>query len=126
MKRFWICCGILAALFTASLANMWYVETISARIRDGLEQAEQAVAEGNWDEARALTESAQAYWLSHEDYLAITLSLCDTDDVSTGFEEVLGFLEWEAAAEYNGANGTLLAYVEHLSEIEQITLSNLL
>lgn len=126
MRRFWVCCAILAVLFAASLSNIWYVGSISERIRTGLTQAEQAVAQGNWDEARALTESAHAYWRSHEGYLAITLSLCNTDDVSTGFEEVLGFLEWEAAAEYNGANGTLIAYVEHLAEIEQITLSNLL
>lgn len=126
MRRFWLCCALLGLLFAVSLANIRYVGNISGRICDSLSRAEQAVADGDWDAARTLTESAHAYWQAREGYLAVTLSLCDTDEVSTGFQEVLGFLQWEAAAEYNGANGTLMAYVEHLAEIERITIGNLL
>ncbi|MCD8143131.1 MAG: DUF4363 family protein [Clostridiales bacterium] len=126
MKRFWICGGLVLALFGGALLNLWYVETVTGRIADGLNQAEEAVAQGDWDAARTLTAQAQEVWEGSQLWLSVTLSLCDTDEVSTGFQEVQGFLQWEAGPEYDGANGTLVAYVEHLAETERITIRNLL
>ncbi len=126
MKRFWICGGLVLALFGGTLLNLWYVETVTGRIVGDLNQAEEAVAQGDWDAARTLTAQAQEVWEGSQLWLSVTLSLCDTDEVSTGGQEVLGFLQWEAGPEYDGANGTLVAYVEHLAETERITIRNLL
>ncbi len=126
MKRFWICGGLLLVLFGGALLNLWYVDTVTGRIAGDLNRAEEAAAQGDWDAARTLTAQAQEMWEGSQLWLSVTLSLCDTDEVSTGFQEVLGFLQWEAGPEYDGANGTLVAYVEHLAETERITICNLL
>lgn len=126
MKRFWICAGLLLALSGGALLNIWYVGAVAGRITDRLNQAEEAVAQGDWDAARTLTAQAQEVWNGSQLWLSVTLSLCDTDEVSTGFQEVQGFLQWEAAPEYDGANGRLVAYVEHLAETERVTVRNLL
>lgn len=126
MKRFWICGGLLLLLFGAALANIRYVEETAGQIIDTLNRAEEAVAQDDWETARTLTREAQALWEDRQDYLSVSLRLCDTDEVSTGFEAVLGYLQWEAAPEYDGANGTLVAYVEHLAETEAVNLRNLL
>ncbi len=126
MKRFWVCAGLLLALFGGALLNICYVDAVTGRIADGLNRAEEAVAQGDWDTARTLTDQAREVWEGSQLWLSVTLSLCDTDQVSTGFQEVQGFLQWEAGPEYDGANGTLVAYVEHLAETERITVRNLL
>jgi hypothetical protein len=126
MKQLWSCCALLLILFALSVGNSWYVAQITGTISQALNQAEDAVAQGDWETASTLTKEAQQLWEEKQTFLAITLRLCDTDEVSTGFEEVLGFLQWQAAPEYDSANGRLVAYVEHLAEVEQVTWGNLL
>ena len=46
--------------------------------------------------------------------------------MTTGFREVLELLQQEAEEEYSAANGVLIAETEHLAEVEQLSLANLL
>ena len=126
MKRLWIACAILAMLLAATLWNAGRLERFTASLTDLLEQAE-AQAEGEaWREAYALTRLAYDRWESRSTSLHITLRHSDTDDIQTGFQEVLEFLQCQEAGEYSAANARLIARLELLSEAEQLSLENIL
>ena len=126
MKRLWVACAILALLLAATLWNAGRLERFTASLTDLLEQAEAQAEEEAWREAYALTRLAYDRWVSHSTSLHITLRHSDTDDIQTGFQEVLEFLQCQEAEEYSAANARLIARLELLSEAEQLSLENIL
>lgn len=126
MKRLWIALGVLALLLAGSLWNTARVTRVSDTLTAALNQAEAAVAEDDWDTAAALTQQALEQWTAAEPWLAFVLCHENTDAVTTGFQEVLGFLQYRSAPEYDSANGALVAQVEHLAEIEALNWKNVL
>lgn len=126
MKRLWISLAALALIFCATLWNTARVTAVTDSISSKLEEAESAVTQGDWRRATVLTESAQQEWERVDRYFSVVLRHADTDDVTTTFQEVQGFLQWEAEAEYTSVNSALVEKVKHLSEVETLTWNNLL
>ena len=126
MKRLWISLGILLAIFGLSLANIRYATQASNQLVTLLNRAEDLAESGNWHRATELTRQAQAQWDGHTGLLYVTACHDNADAVNTGFREVLELLQQEAEEEYSAANGVLIAEVEHLAEVEQLSLANLL
>lgn len=126
MKRLWISLAILVALFVGCLWNIHYVSQISNLLVTELNQAEDCAENGNWSEAWRLTRESQQRWEKFSPYLYVTQCHGTTDNINTGFREVLELIQWRAAPEYNAANGVLISEVEHLFEMEDLTLENLL
>lgn len=126
MKRLWISLAALALIFCATLWNTARVTAVTDSISSKLEEAESAVTQGDWHRATVLTESAQQEWERMDRYFSVVLRHADTDDVTTTFQEVQGFLQWEAEAEYTSVNSALVEKVKHLSEVETLTWNNLL
>lgn len=126
MKRFWIALAILLAILGGSLANIRYVTQVSNQLVTILNQAEELAEAGDWNSARTLTRQAQEQWESHSGILYVTLCHSTADQVNTGFRETLELIQQEAEEEYSAANGVLIAEVEHLAEVEQLSLANLL
>lgn len=126
MKRLWSAVALMVLLFAASLYNTVQIDRITSGITSQLNQAGEAVSQGDWDTAQELTSAAMEEWDGMERYFSIVLCHGDTDEVSTGFQEVLGFLQYRSAPEYDSANSTLVAKVEHLAEMEALNWNNLL
>lgn len=126
MKRLWISLAILLALFGGCLWNIHHVAQISSRLVTTLNQAESLAESGDWSQAQQLTRRAQQQWDNVSHYFYVTQCHCNADEINSGFREVLELLEWEASPEYSAANGVLIAEVEHLFEMENLTLENLL
>lgn len=126
MKRLWISLIILLVIFAGTLANTYYVTRISSQLVTGLNQAEACAESGNWPQAQTLTRQIQTQWEHYAPYLYITQCHGTTDEINTGFREVLECIQWKTVPEYSAANGVLIAEVEHLAEMEQLTLKNLL
>lgn len=126
MRRLWLSLALLAALFGASLWNTACVTDTTRAIARQLDAAEEAAAREDWAAAEEKFVQAQALWTKAEGYFSIVLCHGDTDEVSTGFEEVSGFLQYRDAPEFDSAGGTLTAKVEHLAEIEALNWRNLL
>ena len=125
MKRLWISLGILLAIFALSLANIRCATRTSNHLVTLLNQAEESAESGDWQGAAELTRQAQAQWDDHAGLLYVTACHANADAVNTGFREVLELLQQEAEEEYSAANGVLIAEVEHLAEVEQLSLANL-
>ena len=126
MKRLWLSLGILLALYRLSLANIRCTTQASNQLVTLLNQAEEAAEGGDWRSATTLTRQAQEMWDGYAGLLYITSCHAHADAVTTGFREVLELLQQEAEEEYSAANGVLIAETEHLAEVEQLSLANLL
>ncbi len=111
MKRLWIAALLLAALFGATLCNNLYLRGFTGALNALLEQAEARAETGDWEEARVLTEQALTQWQSRDSYLHILLRHSDTDQIDTGFQEVLEFLTCQEAGEYSAANARLMTQI---------------
>ena len=120
MKRLWIAALLLAVLFGATLCNNLYLRGFTGALNTLLEQAEARAETGDWEEAHVLTEQALTQWQSRDSYLH------DTDQIYTGFQEVLEFLTCQEAGEYSAANARLMTQISLLYEAEQFTLKNVL
>ena len=126
MPRLWISLAILLAIFAGSLGNICYVAHISSLLVTNLNQAEACAEAEDWGQAQSLTRQTQAQWDHYAPYLYMTQCHGTTDEINTGFREVLECIQWESVPEYSAANGVLIAEVEHLAEMEDLTLENLL
>ena len=126
MKRIWISLGILVLVLAGTLVHISGVRSVTGSITNRLDRAEAVVEQGDWEQARQLTREALEEWESVDTWFAIMLQVGDTDEVTTGFQEVMGFLQYEETAEYDSANGTLVEKVKHLYETERLSWTNLL
>ena len=126
MKRLWISVAILAGIFTAALANHWYLDRLTGTLTDGLRAAQTCAEAGDWAEAARLTGQVQQRWQDSEGYLYVVLRHDETDGVATGLKEVRQLLEWGEAAEYTSANAKLVENIRLLAEMEAFNLKNLL
>ena len=107
MKRLWIALALLAAVFAAVLWNSRTLTGFTGELTDLLRQA-------------------QDRWTAWDGYLHIMLRHADTDEIDTGFREVLAYLACRDVEEYAAANARLMARLNRLSEAEQLTWNNVL
>ena len=107
MKRLWIAALLLAALFGATLCNNLYLRGFTGALNTLLEQAEARAETGDWEEAHVLTEQALTQWQSRDSYLHILLRHSDTDQIYTGFQEVLEVLTCQCIINMPGGRGVL-------------------
>lgn len=127
MKRMLCAIVLLAVLVAGACLHVWYLTQETRSLSVQLEQAEEAVQQGNWDRAYALTQGAWEDWEDQMFYLHTTLHHEDIDQVSTAFQEALAVLEQrEQPGEYAAANARILYQLELLVEAELPSLKNIL
>lgn len=126
MKRLWISVIVLIAIFSASLWNTSYINRVTGRITELLNQASVLAEAGNWPGARALTQEALDDWNSQETYLYITLIHSDNNEISVAFQEVLSFIDRRSDGEYFASNARLIARLEQIHEMDELALRNIL
>lgn len=126
MRRMTISLVILLVLTGLGIWNCMALRHISSNIVHSLALAEQCGESGDWEGAERLTRQAQSDWEDANLFLYIVLRHDYTDEVNTGFQEVLALIQWQETPEYASANGELISQVKHFSEAEQLTIENLL
>ena len=126
MRRLWCSLALLVLLLTAAVGNSLYLTHLTGTITDLLEEAQGMAQEEDWEAADALTREALAHWQDRDLYLYTTLRHADTDEVYTGFREAEGFLRTRESREYAASTARLIARLELVASMEQLSLKNLL
>jgi len=126
MKRVWIACGLLAAVFALTLCHSVYLTRFTGQITGFLEQAEIYAESGDWSIAESYHAQAHQLWNDKSTYLHILLRHSDIDSIYASFHEVTEFLECQEGGEYSAANARLIVQLNLLKEAEQLTLKNVL
>lgn len=125
MKRLWISLALLLGIFALSLWSIHGISALSDRLVLELEQAESCVVAGDWDRARQITLQAQSRWRDSASHLYLYQCHATGDEINSGFRQALEYLRWQDTPEYSATNSALIADVEHLAEMELLTLRNL-
>ena len=126
MRRLYIAAALLLFLLGASLANAWYVQSVTDGIGEQLRQAQALTLEDNWDRAQDLTRQAYRDWQEKHFYFHTVMRHSDTDQILRAFRAVLEYLELREPDQYNAANADLVAQLELLAEMEQASVVNVL
>lgn len=125
MRRLWGAVGAMVLLLALALGNAAVLEHFTGSLSGTLREAEQRVAEEDWEGARVLTEQAREAWHSRDLWLHITLRHTDTDEIQTGLDQVLSLIDCQDRAEYASASAQLLQRLSLMAAGEQLTLANL-
>lgn len=126
MKQLWIALGLLAALFSATIANSLCLRSFTGEVSSLLIQAEERWEAGDQEEALTLTRQAEAKWKSRSLYLHTTLRHSDIDPVDLLFQQTLALLQSQEGGEYAASNAALLGQLKLVWEQEQLDFQNLL
>ena len=126
MKRLWISLALLLGIFALSLWSIFGISALSHRLILELEQAESSTVAGDWDRARQITLQAQSRWRRSASHLYLYQCHATGDEINSGFRQALEYLRWQDAPEYSATNGALIANIEHLAEMESLSLRNIL
>ena len=126
MKRLYIAAALLIALLGASLTNAWYAQSLTGGMTDQLRRAQSLTEQDDWAQAEAVTRQVYEDWQSHHFYFHTLMRHSDTDQVLRAFRQVLEYLPLQEPDQYNAANADLIAQLELLAEMEQVSVANVL
>ena len=126
MKRIWVSILIMAATLALALGNGWYLQRLTDSMAQELENAQIMAEEGDLDGALELTGQVYERWQARQTYLCVVARHGDTDEIRTGFQEVLQLLRWpDELPEYAAANARLRESLGVLAELERFSVRNL-
>ena len=128
MRRMYVSIGLIALIAALSGLHIWHLEQFTGQLTGLLTQAQELVDQEDWAGAARLTRQAKERWLSHEDYLPITLRHSATDAIQISMDEALAFREGgeKQPAEYAAVNARRLTQLGLLVEAELPTFTYLL
>ena len=126
MKRLWIAVSILSVIFAATLFNSRYLSRLIEDYTLRLSTAQDMTLQNAWNSATQLTEQVIRDWQSHDFYFHVMLPHKDIDELHLTFCEVQEDLQLEETDQYTAANAKLVAQLELLAEMDQLTVKNIL
>lgn len=126
MKRLWIAVSILSVIFAATLFNSWYLGSLIEEYTLRLSTAQDMTSQNAWSSATQLTEQVIQDWQTHDFYFHVMLPHKDIDEIHLTFCEVQEYLHLEETDQYTAANAKLVAQLELLAEMDQLTVKNIL
>lgn len=126
MKRLTVAFALLAVVLGATLFHSRYLDRLTGRFCEQLQQAATLADDGNWPRALELTEQTLAAWEEHDFYLHTLLRHVDIDNIRLTFHEVVESLRLAEPDQYTAANAKLITQLELLAEAEQLNSKNVL
>ena len=126
MKRLYIAAALLILLLGVSLANGWYARKVTGEMCKELRQAQLLAEVEDWSQAESITRQVYEDWQSHHFYFHTLMRHSDTDQVLRAFSTGAGVPALQEPDQYNAANADLIAQLELLAEMEQVSVANVL
>lgn len=125
MKHLWISLALLLGVTLLLLANANKLTHLVQPMQQTLDQASQAASQEDWDQAKALSQKALAFWEDSTDYLHMVQCHTDVDQVSILLRESQVFLQYRDPCSYAAANTQIIGVLEDIRTLEHLSLSNL-
>lgn len=126
LKQVFPSCIILAALLALSLYCSHSLRQLTDDCTLQLFCAQQLAEQGDWEQARIITQKTSQAWHSYNTPLYALLHHSEADNVLLSFCAVEEYLKLEEMDQYAAANATLIQQLELLAEIQQPSLMNVL
>ena len=126
MKQILFSCTILIALISLSLYSSHALSHLTDHCTSQLSYAQELAEQGNWAQARTITQETNRTWHSYNTPLYALLHHSEADNILLSFCSVEEYLKLEEIDEYAAANATLIQQLKLVSEVQQPSLVNVL
>ena len=126
MKYFSIPCAILALILALSLFNAKAMDNYVADWCEELDAAQEAADGGNWAEAEQLVRSVHEIWDEKQSYFHIVSVHAELDEAEALLAKSLSFAREQDGAEFRANTAELITQLRLLSEIQEISIKNIL
>lgn len=116
----------LIFIFTSCYGTASWIDGLTSSYIEDLHHAQELVQENKWKEASELTNKVYEHWNTQGFPLYTLLRHGDIDKILLCFQSVAQYLEEEDEEPYRANNAQLITQLQLLSEMEQLTLENIL
>ena len=126
MKYFYIPCAILALILALSLFN---AETMGGYVADWCEEltaAQTAADSGDWADAEHQIRTVHEAWDEKQSYFHIVSVHAELDEAEALLAKSLSFARDQDDAEFRANTAELITQLRLLSEIQEISIKNIL
>ena len=125
-KYFAVPVAVLALLLGLSLENGRRVESDAAKWLEAVEAATGSAERENWPEARDILREARESWESRKPWLHIVTAHDELEAADALFAEADSFAQERDMAEFRAAAAQLAVQLRVVSDMQQLTLRNIL
>ena len=126
MKYFYIPCAILALILALSLFNAKAMDNYVADWCEELDAAQEAADGGNWAEAEHRIRSVHKAWDEKQSYFHIVSVHAELDEAEALLAKSLSFALDRDDAEFRANTAELITQLHLLSEIQEVSIKNIL
>ena len=126
MKYFYIPCAILALILALSLFNAKAMENYVTDWCEELDAAQEAADGGNWAEAEHRIRSVHEVWDAKQSYFHIVSVHAELDEAEALLAKSLSFALDRDDAEFRANTAELITQLHLLSEIQEVSIKNIL
>ncbi len=126
MRRLILAAVILAAVLGATFWNTQRLNGLTGQMLSLIDQAGGQAQEGAWDQAGGTLEKARALWDERSAYLHMTLRHADIDAVTLSLTQLEQYTRAKDAGQWALCAASLSVQLNLLSEMEALTLKNVL
>ena len=126
MKYFSIPCAILALILALSLLNASVMGGYVSDWCEALNAAQEAADSGDWAKAEAQIRSVHKVWDEKQSYFHIVSVHAELDEAEALLAKSLSFARDRDDAEFRANTAELITQLRLLSEIQEISIKNIL
>ena len=126
MKYFAIPCAILALILSLSLLNAKAMDSYIVDWCEELNAAQTAADGGDWAEAEHRIRSVHEAWDEKQSYFHIVSVHAELDEAEALLAKSLSFARDRDDAEFRANTAELITQLRLLSEIQEISIKNIL
>ena len=126
MKFFYSPCAILALILALSLLNASVMDGYVSDWCEALNAAQEAADGGDWAEAEAHLRSVHKVWDEKQSYFHIVSVHAELDEAEALLAKSLSFAQNQDDAEFRANTAELITQLRLLSEIQEISIKNIL
>ena len=126
MKYFYIPCSILVLILSLSLLNARLMERSTDEWCDMLTQAQEAAAQDDWTKAGQILSDIHNAWDEKQSYFHIVSVHAELDEAEALLAKSLSFALDQDDAEFRANTAELITQLRLLSEIQEVSIKNIL
>ena len=126
MKKEIIAILLLALLFFGSIYNIRVIENIVSTLEDEVSSSYTAMQNGDFDTAHKLINEAVTDWLSRDGYTHIFIRHAEINATNDAFFDYISDICAGDAGSAEGSFGHLIAQLDSLKTMEEISLGSIL
>ena len=116
---------IMAATSVLCAAGNIYIDKTVTDTSIIISESVSCAEAGKWNEARELCSQASEIWSVKNNILGIVLNHNVSDRVSESLPSLIMLARWQEQGEFAARAAEMLAYLEHIREMELPSLSNI-